>query len=417
MWATYQIEETECVPDVCCENQRDLMISGLKSRLFDLEQQEKDNNYLCQKFNQLKRDYCLLCNMKNKLEQEIEDKDQEYNKNIDELCNKNENLKKEYNDKLAANKKLFKDNDDLEKEIEAKDDEIDRLKKKLKKLNNQLNNGIDDEGDLEDDVKKLKAATDSQAKEINRLKDDNKNLNDIANDQQRRLNKIEDEIANFRRKSDENDMDIDNLNNKLRDIINYTNGIQSELDKNNADNKLLKEKIKDGLTQCKTFSHDNVFLNNNILKERALRSDKERQNDCLNGSICESDNCINYLSDKYNMVTSLFNQATNESKCFQANNDRLKDHLILSTQQNQELLGELEDVKEQDLVLKTMVERDNIRSCRLLNEVQNSIDQDNAYLNNIEKNTLNSYCSRGNSPSQCSRCRARSPSYVYERRE
>lgn len=94
MWATYQIEETECVPDVCCENQRDLMISGLKSRLFDLEQQEKDNNYLCQKFNQLKRDYCLLCNMKNKLEQEIEDKDQEYNKNIDELCNKNENLKK-----------------------------------------------------------------------------------------------------------------------------------------------------------------------------------------------------------------------------------------------------------------------------------------------------------------------------------
>ena len=62
---------------------------------------------------------------------------------------------------------------------------------------------------MEDDVKKLKAATDSQAKEINRLKDDNKNLNDIANDQQRRLNKIEDEIANFRRKSDENDMDIE----------------------------------------------------------------------------------------------------------------------------------------------------------------------------------------------------------------
>jgi hypothetical protein len=29
---------------------------------------------------------------------------------------------------------LFKDNDDLEKEIEAKDDEIDRLKKKIKKI-------------------------------------------------------------------------------------------------------------------------------------------------------------------------------------------------------------------------------------------------------------------------------------------
>lgn len=417
MWATYQIEETECVPNVCCDEQKDLMIRGLKSRLFDLEQQERDNNSLCQKFSQLKRDYCLLCNMKNKLEQEIEEKDQEYNKNINDLSNKNDDLKKEYNDKLAANKKLFKDNDDLEKEIEAKDDEIDKLKKKLKKLNNQLNNDLDDEGDLGDDAKKLKAATDSQAKEINRLKDDNKNLNDIANDQERRLNKIQDEISNMRRKSDENDIDIDNLNNKLRDIINYTNGIQSELDKNNADNKLLKERIRDCVTQCKNFNNDNAFLNNNILKERALRSDKERQNDCLNGSIYDSDNCINYLSDKYNMVTTLFNQANNESKCFQANNDKLKDHIILSTQQNQELLGELEDVKEQDLMMKTMVERDTHRSCRLLSEVQNSIDQDNIYLNHIQKNPLNSYCSRGNSPSQCSQCRARSPSYVYERRE
>ena len=49
MWATYQIEETDCVPNVCCDNQKDLMITSLKSRLFDLEQQEKDNNYRCQR--------------------------------------------------------------------------------------------------------------------------------------------------------------------------------------------------------------------------------------------------------------------------------------------------------------------------------------------------------------------------------
>ena len=46
----------------------DSTISKLKTRLFDLEQQEKDYNALSQKLAQLKKDYSILLNLKNKLE-------------------------------------------------------------------------------------------------------------------------------------------------------------------------------------------------------------------------------------------------------------------------------------------------------------------------------------------------------------
>ena len=414
MWTLNQIENIDYIPDGAF-NQKDFVITDLKTHLFDLEQDERDNNILYQKLNQLKRDYAILNEDKNKLEQEIDEKDREYNKNINDLCNKNEDLRTNYNDKLVLNKKLFKENDELEKEIEVKDEEINKLKKKLKKLKNQLNNNIDDKEDLEDQVKKLKTAINSQANEIKRLNDDNKNLNDIANDQKRRLNNIQNEIDCFKKRSKENDMDIQNLNDNLRDIIHYTNSIKNELDKNNSDNKLLCEGIKDRERQCSNFNNDNCFLNDNILKEKTLRYDKEKQNDCLNVNIYRSDNCINNLNDKFNIVTSLFNKATNESRCFQANNNHLKDHITLSTQQNKQLLGELENVKEQDYILRNIMEATNNESCRLLNRVQNTIEQENIYINNYKNNPLNNYNNRGYSPSRCLICGSKSPKSSYKK--
>ena len=46
------------------ENGMDSTISELKTRLFDLEQQEKDYNALRQKLAQLKKDYSVLNNTK-----------------------------------------------------------------------------------------------------------------------------------------------------------------------------------------------------------------------------------------------------------------------------------------------------------------------------------------------------------------
>ena len=110
----------------------DSTISKLKTRLFDLEQQEKDYNALSQKLAQLKKDYSILLNLKNKLEQELKQKDEAYNQRIVNLRGENENLQLSYNEKLALNKKLFTENDALEKEIEARNAELKDLKNKLR---------------------------------------------------------------------------------------------------------------------------------------------------------------------------------------------------------------------------------------------------------------------------------------------
>ena len=141
MWKTYQTGSSHYIQNET-SNLKSIEISELKSRLFDLEQAERDNNFLSQKLEQLKKDYSNLNDNKNKLEQEIDEKEKENNNNINDLCNKNEDLRTNYNDKLALNKKVFKENDELEKEIEAKDDEINKLKKKFKKLKNQLENTL-----------------------------------------------------------------------------------------------------------------------------------------------------------------------------------------------------------------------------------------------------------------------------------
>ena len=81
----------------------------------------------------------------------------------------NENLQLSFNEKLALNKKLFTENDALEKEIEDRDNELNDLRNKLKDLNDQLGQSLADKGDLENQAQKLKAIKASQLNDINKL--------------------------------------------------------------------------------------------------------------------------------------------------------------------------------------------------------------------------------------------------------
>ena len=114
---TYNIDSNANEIRMTSDKDLDSTISNLKSRLFDLEQQEKDHNALRQKLSQLKNQFQILTTTKCRLEQELKQKDETYNQRINGLRNDNENLQLNYNEKLSLNKKLFTENDLLEKEI------------------------------------------------------------------------------------------------------------------------------------------------------------------------------------------------------------------------------------------------------------------------------------------------------------
>ena len=347
----------------------DSTISKLKTRLFDLEQQEKDYNALSQKLAQLKNDYSILLNLKNKLEQELKQKDEAYNQRIVNLRGENENLQLSYNEKLALNKKLFTENDALEKEIEARNAELKDLKNKLRNLNNQLSQSLVDKGDLENQVQKLKNIKNSQINEINKLTNENKNLNNIVNDQEKRLQRDQEEIAILNNKSQQNDMDIQNLNGKLRNLLEDINNTQNALNKNDLENRNLDDKIRNLECQCNNLKCDNNNLNNNLIKEKGLRGEKERQNQHLNEVINDHDNQINDLDNKYNIVKSQYK------------------HIMLLTQQNQKLLDELDRVKDQDLRIKSLLSRKD-QSSMLLRGVHGCIEQASINLEKFESDPL-----------------------------
>ena len=191
------------------------------------------------------------------------------------------------------------------------------------------------------------------------------------------------------------------------------NSTQKVLDKTNCENKNLSEQIRELERQCASFKCENTNLSNNILKERQIRCEKEKQNKCLTDNINDTDLHIEDLNNKYVMLTSLFKQVSEESKCFQVKNDNLKEHIMLLSQQNQKLLGELEKTKDQDYRIKNLLERKN-QSGILLKGVQSCIGQSNICLQKLENEPMSCSNSRGNSPNHY---RSRSPTYIYERRD
>ena len=385
---TYNIDSNTNEIRMTSDKDLDSTISNLKSRLFDLEQQEKDHNALRQKLSQLKNKFQVLTTTKCRLEQELKQKDETYNQRINGLRNDNENLQLNYNEKLSLNKKLFTENDLLEKEILERENELNDLRNKLRDLNNQLGQSLSDKGDLENQVQKLKNIKAAQLNDINKLTKENKNLSQIINDQDNKLQKAQEDIALMESQSQENDIKIQNLNDKLRLLNDDITNTQNVLNKNNLDNRNLDDKLNELNTQCENIKCENADLNNNILKERALIADKQRQNDSLTAIINDHEIQINDLTDKYNTLNALYTQATNDNKNSQIENGKYKEHIMLLTKQNQKLMGELETIKDQDLKMKTLLSRKD-QSSIVIRNVHDCIEQATICLGKIENDPIN----------------------------
>ena len=100
-------------------SERDL-ISQLKSQVFDLEQNQKSYEALQTKFKSLSNDASILNEEKMRLEYELKQKTETSNKIISDLQTELENLQNTLNEKLATNKTLFNDNNNLFASLEAR---------------------------------------------------------------------------------------------------------------------------------------------------------------------------------------------------------------------------------------------------------------------------------------------------------
>ena len=121
-------------------SEKDNLISHLKTQIFDLEQNEKNYQLLQSKYKNLSNDASILNEEKMRLEYELKQKIETSNKIIADLQCENENLQNCLNEKLAINKTLFNDNNNLFASLESKVHENEQLNCYLAERDKLINN-------------------------------------------------------------------------------------------------------------------------------------------------------------------------------------------------------------------------------------------------------------------------------------
>ena len=328
--------------------EKDMLIAQLNAHIQELEQQEKDYDLLNQKFRQLQNEYSLLKDNKLRLEYELKQRDEAYNKRICDLRGENENLQLGFNEKISVGKKLLSDNDVLGKQLDMKNSEICDLNNKINELTEKLHLGLNDKNCLEQKVQQLTEEKNNQKIEIDQLFEDNKRLSQIRQEQERNLKIGEQDRLNLGNKINENNCEINNLNDKLRAHANNIEQLQNKLDDSTALNCNLQNTIKDYERQILNFRNDNDNLKKTLIKERGVRNDEEKRNEELTQMINERERRIQILNDEYEQGKRIRQQICSDNDGFQMENDKLKEHINVLTCQNQKLIGELENVLAQD---------------------------------------------------------------------
>ena len=369
--------------------EKDMLISQLKSKIFELELHQKDYDVLNERFKQLKIDFASLNDSKNLLELEKDKREEEYNRIIGDLQCENENLQIGFNDKLTKNKNCFSQNSILQKQIEIKDNEICDLTQKLNELQNQFCRNEDERANLEKILNGLNDIKNSQNYKIEQLLEDNKTLKQICEEQDNDIKLGNQERQNLAKELEKKNDDILNLNSQIRAKINDINNLQNQLNKNNGMSLQFENNIKDYQRQADFLKRENENLNSNIYKEKSINSDEGQKNKELNDIMGEREQKINQINQDIDNIKMMQQNDENSNNLLQEENAKLRNHIMILTEQNQNLINEIDNIIEEDEKAKYVLDRKK-RITSLLLTNRNTIDQS---LNNLDEciNRKNNY--------------------------
>ena len=361
--------------------EKDMLISQLKSKIFELELHQKDYDVLNERFKQLKIDFASLNDSKNLLELEKDKREEEYNRIIGDLQCENENLQIGFNDKLTKNKNCFSQNSILQKQIEIKDNEICDLTQKLNELQNQFCRNEDERANLEKILNGLNDIKNSQNYKIEQLLEDNKTLKQICEEQDNDIKLGNQERQNLAKELEKKNDDILNLNSQIRAKINDINNLQNQLNKNNGMSLQFENNIKDYQRQADFLKRENENLNSNIYKEKSINSDEGQKNKELNDIMGEREQKINQINQDIDNIKMMQQNDENSNNLLQEENAKLRNNIMILTEQNQNLINEIDNIIEEDEKAKYVLDRKKrINNVLLVN--RNTIDQS---LNNLDE--------------------------------
>ena len=330
------------------QEQLDLLISNLKSELFEKEQNRKDYNILENNYNKLKEEILYISNEKQKIKNKYSKSINEDNNIINKYQTDNENINEELNKKNLLNKKLYEENNEMYQILESKAFEkkkyIDKIKEqkiKIKKLKAEKNN-------FENLICELNIIQKKQEKDIDNLKEGinllNKNINNynsnctLKNEKNEKIISTLSEEKNLKKilksRLKKKDFELNKLSREFSEIKITLNELEENLNNKKNEYNIIKEEIDK--------------LNNDYAKESTKKINLINDNKNINEIIKTKEKNIKKLNEENNQLkksnTDLIYFCTN----LQNKDNIYKNHILTMTEQNGKLSNELENIINDD---------------------------------------------------------------------
>ena len=350
--------ETKCINGTLYNREdKEVITSRLESKITKLEEGEKEFESLMQEFKQLENDIGLLKEANLRLEYEMRQKEENYNKTIDDLCYSNSNYQDALNDKLCVNKKLFEENQCLQNQLRLKNDEITDLTNKLNDMDNHFNSTEKDKDNLNNLINELTNVKSTQKDKIEELVNDNKKLSKIYQDQNNSLYLTSQEKAKLNQKLYNDNASINNLNCRVRINTNNFNKTKAQFDKSKEINENLQKDMQSLEDAFKNLKLKNIDLKDELNKQILLRKNEDKENNQMRIVLNDRKNKLKCLNVDYWYLKNNHMRKCDESNMYQMENDKLKQHMILLTEENDNLSSEIDNIIKEDNQMKDILNR------------------------------------------------------------
>ena len=353
---------------------KDQKISELSSKLDSLLQNSKDYDSLNNRYKQLLNDFSALNEAKLRLEYEIQQRESEYNRRIFDLKSENETLQLGLNTKITTSKKLFNENDIIEREIGIKTEEVKNLNEKLKDVSYQYDINCQNGKNLVNLAQNLNNDLISQNEQILKLKEDNISLTKICQENEKKLKRDENDLQILSNQLEENNYDLGNLNKKVSLQENILNDLNNKLNTSKENNISMQIKIKSLEKEFDTLRDENDNLKNDIIDERTLRINTDNDNNNLKNILLEKEAQLNLINNENENIKLINSQNGNNKEKNKIMNNKLKNQVILLESQNENLIKEIDNILEEHKKMKEIIKRKS-RITSLLKSNNDNLEQ------------------------------------------
>ena len=363
-------------------NEKELIISNQRTKIYQLELKEKELEDLNKKYNELQKEFHDLMNYKISLEYEIKRKDNNYNSDISLLKVEKDEYQHKFNESSTNIKKLNAEIDYLRRENEIKKKEIDRLNKKINEINNKFKEISENNNILIKENKELYDFNLHHDDEMSKIVEDNTRLSKLYQDLSVKLENYERDKDHLTKVINEKNLNIDDLNNKINlqeENIKYLN---KEIEDNDLLNKNIQQNYKDINIKIEELEKENAIMKENLGKEKNIRIEEENRNRELNNLLLNKENKIDELNKNYENILIKQRDLNDENSEIKIDIEKYKNNCKILREQNNNLMKELENIISfHEKVQEKLTRKDKIKE--LLNDNNNILQKSLINLDDI----------------------------------